>query len=121
KRSMQKRPRQTRLPGMDEDAPQRPASGKRGQAGGSKAGGESTAGAGATPRSGASSGGRGSRGAGQRSSRASGEMQRVEPSVPVPGTLDPGVNYKDELLEMPLAVLPEGVPDGVPDLRGKTV
>jgi len=118
---MQKRPRQTRLPGMDEDAPQRPASGKRGQAGGSKAGGESTAGAGATPRSGASSSGRGSRGAGQRSSRSSGEMQRVEPSVPVPGTLDPGVNYKDELLEMPLAVLPEGVPDGVPDLRGKTV
>jgi len=118
---MQKRPRQTRLPGMDDDEPQRPTSEKGPKAkGGSKAGETGTTGPGG-PTRGAASPGRSSRGAGKRSSRSSSEMERVEPSVPVPGTLDPGVNFKDELLEMPLAVLPEGVPDGVPDLRGKTV
>jgi len=105
---------------MDDDEPQRSSPEKRPRSKDtSKAGDESTAGPAAPVRG--SSSGRGSRGAGQRASRSAGEIKRVEPSVPVPGTLDPGVNYKDELLEMPLAVLPEGVPDGVPDLRGKTV
>ncbi len=42
-------------------------------------------------------------------------------SPPVRGDLNPGVNYKDKLLEMPLALLPPEVEEEQPRLEGKVV
>ncbi len=112
---MQKRSRQTMLPGMGDDPPSAASAAHSPPAESSKG----------RPASAKSSPPSRKREATPATAANDDLDPPFEPSAedasPVAGTLDPGVSYKSKLLEMPLALLPLGFQGEQPNLAGKSI